>query len=234
MEKLPVVSCELPVFPLVPQLLEPEIAEDFVARVFLWRAAGGGQKDFPSHLELRWTRRNIDEPYLGKRFEQTSISQQMGLETVQNAKSGIDEGEGNHRGKRRSRNRGTWGTCPRNSARSLCCERVRSNASWARVLSGCPVVGRSSSVCRPRFQGIRTANASGRSPGQRAVCECVRGNEHGGCEGFPGRWPGTGCGRIGGTRDHCGERSGLWHGPWQEVFGRRSCSCHRFWFQRIG
>src|SRR6266446_10620325 len=99
MEKLPVVSCELPVFPLVPQLLEPEIAEDFVARVFLRRAAGGGQNDFPSHLELRWTRRNIDEPYLGKRFEQTSISQQMGLETVQNAKSGIDEGEGNHRGR---------------------------------------------------------------------------------------------------------------------------------------
>src|SRR5207249_4911203 len=50
-------------------------------------------------LELRWTRRNIDEPYLGKRFEKISINQQMGLETVQNAKSGIDEREGNHRGR---------------------------------------------------------------------------------------------------------------------------------------
>src|SRR6267378_1507840 len=99
MEELPVVGCELPVIPLVPQLLEPEIAEDFVARVFLRRAAGGGQKGFPSNLELRWTRRNINEPYLGKRFEKTFISQQMGLETVQNAKSGIDEGEGNHRGR---------------------------------------------------------------------------------------------------------------------------------------
>src|SRR5204863_9995155 len=99
MEELPVVGCELPVFPLVPQLLEPEIAEDFVARVFLRRAAGGGQKDFPRSLELRWTRRNIDEPYLGKRFEQTSISQQMGLETVQDAKSGIYEREGNHSGR---------------------------------------------------------------------------------------------------------------------------------------
>src|SRR5207302_4292897 len=76
---------------------EPEIAEDFVAWVFLRRAAGGGQKGFPSNLELRRTRRNIDEPHLGKRFKQTSISQQMGLETVQNAKSGIDEREGNHR-----------------------------------------------------------------------------------------------------------------------------------------
>src|SRR5437879_1106888 len=99
MEELPVVSCELPVFPLVPQLLEPERAEDFVARIFLGRASGGGQKDFPSSLELRWTRRNIDEPHLGKRFEKTSISQQMGLETVQDAKSGIDEREGNHRGR---------------------------------------------------------------------------------------------------------------------------------------
>src|SRR5205807_5987063 len=98
MEELPVVGCELPVSPLVPQLLEPEIAEDFFTRVFFRRAVGGGQKGFPSHLELRWTRRNIDEPYLGKRFEQTSIGQQMGLETVQDAKSGIDEGEGNHRG----------------------------------------------------------------------------------------------------------------------------------------
>src|SRR5712664_1449615 len=99
MEELHVVGCELPVIPLVPQLLEPEIAEDFFAPVFLRRAAGGGQKGFPSNLELRRTRRNIDEPHLGKRFEQTSISQQMGLETVQNAKSGIDEGEGNHRGR---------------------------------------------------------------------------------------------------------------------------------------
>src|SRR5258707_6468358 len=99
MEELDVVGCELPVFPLVPQLLEPEIAEDFVARVFLWRASGGGQKGFPRRFELRRTRRNIDEPYLGKRFEQTSISQQMGLETVQDAKSGIDEREGNHRGR---------------------------------------------------------------------------------------------------------------------------------------
>src|SRR6266478_3154257 len=99
MEELPVVGCELPVFPLAPQLLEPKIPEDFVARVFLRKAAGGGQKGFPSNLELRWTRRNIDEPHLGKRFEQTSISQQMGLEAVQDAKSGIDEREGNHRGK---------------------------------------------------------------------------------------------------------------------------------------
>src|SRR6266478_5056148 len=98
MEELPVVGCELPVFPLVPQLLEPEIAEDFVAGIFLRRASGGGQKGFPSNFELRWTRRNIDEPYLGKRFEKTSISQQMGLETVQDAKAGIDEREGNHRG----------------------------------------------------------------------------------------------------------------------------------------
>src|SRR5437899_12635047 len=98
MEELHFVGCELPVFPLVPQLLEPEIAEDFVARVFLRRASGGGQKGFPGSLELRWTRRNVDEPHLGKCFEQTSISQQMGLETVQDAKSGIDEGEGNHRG----------------------------------------------------------------------------------------------------------------------------------------
>src|SRR5437660_357157 len=99
MEEFHVVGCELPVFPLVPQLLEPEIAEDFLARVFLGRASDGGQKDFPSSLELRWTRRNIDEPHLGKRFEKTSISQQMGLETVQDAKSGIDEREGNHRGR---------------------------------------------------------------------------------------------------------------------------------------
>src|SRR3984893_9494049 len=98
-EGLHVVVCELPVSPLVPQLLEPEIPEDFFTRVFLWRASGGGQKDFPSNLELRWTRRNIDEPYFGKRFEKTSISQQMGLETVQDAKSGIDESEGNHRGR---------------------------------------------------------------------------------------------------------------------------------------
>src|SRR6266481_1389882 len=98
-EELHVVGCELPVFPLVPQLLEPEIAEDFVARVSLWRASCGGQKGFPSHLELCWARRNIDEPHLGKRFEQTSISQQMGLETVQDAKSGIDEREGDHRGR---------------------------------------------------------------------------------------------------------------------------------------
>src|SRR6267143_939897 len=97
MKELPVVGCELPVFPLVPQLLEPEIAEDFVAPVFLRRAAGGGQKGFPSHIELCWARRNIDEPHLGKRFEQTSISQQMGLETVQDAKSGIYEREGSHR-----------------------------------------------------------------------------------------------------------------------------------------
>src|SRR2546427_7199791 len=41
------------------------------------------------------------------------------------------------------------------------------------------------------------SNAPGRSPGQRAACECVRENGHGGCEGFPGRWPGTRCGRIG-------------------------------------
>src|SRR5207245_3210999 len=40
-----------------------------------------------------------DEPYLGKRFEETRIGQQMGLETVQDAKSGIDEREGNHRGR---------------------------------------------------------------------------------------------------------------------------------------
>src|SRR6267143_6158929 len=99
MEELPVVGCELPVFPFVPQLLEPEIAEDFVARVFLGRTSCRGQKDFPGNLELRWTRRNIDEPYLGKCFEKTSIGQQMGLETVQDAKSGIDEGEGNHRGR---------------------------------------------------------------------------------------------------------------------------------------
>src|SRR5437762_4796655 len=99
MEELHVVGCELSVFPLVPQLLKPEIAEDFVARVFLWRATCCGQKGFSRNLELRWTRRNIDEPYLGKRFEQTSIRQQMGLETVQNAKSGIDEREGNHRGR---------------------------------------------------------------------------------------------------------------------------------------
>ncbi len=59
----------------------------------------GGQKGFPRRFELRWTRRNVDEPYLGKRFEQTSISQQMGLETVQDAKSGIYEREGNHRGR---------------------------------------------------------------------------------------------------------------------------------------
>src|SRR5207247_6945805 len=98
-EELQVVGCELPVFPLVLQLLEPEIPEDFFARVFLGRASCSGQEDFPGNLELRWTRRNIDEPYLGKRFEQTSISQQMGLETVQDAKSGIDEREGNHRGR---------------------------------------------------------------------------------------------------------------------------------------
>src|ERR1700730_12898057 len=101
-EELHVVGCELPVSPLVPQLLEPEIPEDFVAWVFLRRAAGGGQKGFPSNLELRWTRRKIDEPYLGKRFEKTSISQQMGLETIQDAKSGIDEGEGSHRGRERA------------------------------------------------------------------------------------------------------------------------------------
>src|SRR6266478_2105423 len=99
MQELDVVSCELPVFPLVPQLLEPEIAEDFFTRIFLGRASGGGQKDFPSSLELRWTRRNIDEPHLGKRFEQTSIGQQMGLETVQDAKPGVDVREGNHRGR---------------------------------------------------------------------------------------------------------------------------------------
>src|ERR1700676_485481 len=99
MEELHVVGCELPASPLVPQLLEAAIAEDFVAWVFLRRASGGGQKGFPSGLELRWTRRNIDEPYLGKRFEQSFISQQMGLETVQDAKSGIYEGEGNHRGR---------------------------------------------------------------------------------------------------------------------------------------
>src|ERR1700682_205343 len=99
MEELHVVGCERAVFPLVPQLLKPEIPEDFVARVFLRRASGGGQKGFPSNLELPWTRRNIDEPYLGKRFEKTSISQQMGLEIVQDAKSGIDEREGNHRGR---------------------------------------------------------------------------------------------------------------------------------------
>src|SRR5580700_5680600 len=98
-EELDVLGCELPVFPLVPQLLEPEIAEDFIAWIFLWRASCRGQKDFPSNLELRWTRRNIDEPYLGKRFEKTSISQQMGLETVQDAESGIYEGEGDHRGR---------------------------------------------------------------------------------------------------------------------------------------
>src|SRR6266481_8363955 len=99
MQELDVVGCELSVFPFVPQLLEPEIPEDLFARIFLGRAACRGQKGFPRRFELRWTRRNIDEPYLGKRFEQTSISQQMGLETVQDAKSGIDEGEGNHRGK---------------------------------------------------------------------------------------------------------------------------------------
>src|SRR5260221_22492 len=99
MEELDVVGCELPVFPVVPQLVEAEMAEDFVARVFLWRGACRGKKGFPRRFELRRTRRNIDEPYLGKRFEQTSISQQMGLETVQDAKSGIDEGEGNHRGR---------------------------------------------------------------------------------------------------------------------------------------
>src|SRR6266481_5849850 len=99
MEELDVVGCELSVFPFVPQLLEPEIAEDLFARIFLGRAGCSGQKGFPRRFELRWTRRNIDEPYLGKRFEQTSISQQMGLETVQDAKSGIDEGEGNHRGR---------------------------------------------------------------------------------------------------------------------------------------
>jgi len=70
-----------------------------LTRVFLRRPFGGGQKGFSGNLELRWARRNIDEPYLGKRFEQTSISQQMGLETVQDAESGIDEGEGNHRGR---------------------------------------------------------------------------------------------------------------------------------------
>jgi hypothetical protein len=42
MEELDLVGCELPVFPLVPQLLEPEIPEDFVARVFLRRAACRG------------------------------------------------------------------------------------------------------------------------------------------------------------------------------------------------
>src|SRR5258708_3311140 len=99
MEELPVVGCELPVIPLVPQLLEPEIAEDFFARVFLRKASGGGQKDSPGNLELRWTRRNIDKPHLGKRFEETRISQQVGLETVQNAKSGIYEREGDHRGR---------------------------------------------------------------------------------------------------------------------------------------
>src|SRR5437667_453090 len=99
MEELHVVGCELPVSPLVPQLLEPEIPEDFVARVFLRRAAYSGQKGFSRNLELRRTRRNIDEPYLGKRFEKTSISQQMGLETVQDAESRIDEREGNHRGR---------------------------------------------------------------------------------------------------------------------------------------
>src|SRR5580700_4039655 len=99
-EELDLVGCELLVFPLVPQLLEPEIAEDFIAWIFLWRASCRGQKEFPTNLELRWTRRNIDEPYLGKRFEQTSISQQMGLETVQDAKSGIYKREGNHRGRK--------------------------------------------------------------------------------------------------------------------------------------
>src|SRR5437016_1076148 len=103
MQELDVVGCELPIFPVVPQLLEPEIAKDVVARIFLRRAAGGGQKGFPSNLELRWTRRNVDEPYLGKRFEKTSISQQMGLETVQDAKSGIDEREGSHRGREGAR-----------------------------------------------------------------------------------------------------------------------------------
>src|SRR5437762_12085805 len=103
MEELHVVGCELSVFPLVPQLLKPEIAEDFVARVFLWRATCCGQKGFSRSLELRRTRRNIDEPYLGKRFEQTSISQQMGLETVQDAKSGIYEREGSHRGREGAR-----------------------------------------------------------------------------------------------------------------------------------
>src|SRR5580704_12239607 len=98
-EELDVVGCELSVSSLVPQLLEPEIPEDFFARVFFRRAACRGQKGFPSNLELRWTKRNIDEPYLGKRFEKTSISQQMGLETVQDAESGIYEGEGNHRGR---------------------------------------------------------------------------------------------------------------------------------------
>src|ERR1700674_5859578 len=90
MEELHVVGCELPASPLVPQLLEPEIAEDFFARIFLWGACGGGQKGFPSTLDLRWTRQNVDEPYLAKCFEQTCISQQMGLEAVQDAKSGID------------------------------------------------------------------------------------------------------------------------------------------------
>src|SRR6267143_779133 len=103
MEELHVVGCELPVFPFVPQLLEAEIAKDFFARIFLWRAACRGQKGFPRRFELRWTRRNVDEPYLGKRFEQTSISQQMGLETVQDAKSGIYEREGSHRGREGAR-----------------------------------------------------------------------------------------------------------------------------------
>src|ERR1700722_11503954 len=102
-KELDLVGCELPVFPLVPQLLEPEVTKDFLARVFLWRAACRGQKGFPSNLELRSTGGNIDEPYLGKRFEKTSISLQMGLETVQDAKSGIDEGEGNHRGREGAR-----------------------------------------------------------------------------------------------------------------------------------
>src|ERR1700719_2885764 len=99
MEELHVVGCELPASPLVPQLLEPEIPEDFVARVFLWRTSCRGKKVFPSNLELRWRRQNVDEPYLAKCFEQTCISQQMGLEAVQDAKSGIDEREGNHRGR---------------------------------------------------------------------------------------------------------------------------------------
>src|SRR5256885_15024969 len=98
MEHLRVVGCEFPIFPLAPELLERKIAEDLVASFFLWMTSCRGQKDFRGTLELRWTRRNIDEPQLGKCFEQTSISQQMGLETIQDAKSGIDEREGNHRG----------------------------------------------------------------------------------------------------------------------------------------
>src|SRR5437667_12834692 len=89
MEELPVVVCELPVFPAVPQLLEPEIAEDFVARVFLRKAAGGGQQDFPSNLELRCTSRTINEAYVRARLGPISISQQIGLKTVHAAKPGI-------------------------------------------------------------------------------------------------------------------------------------------------